>query len=88
MNVRFFIVPCMCLSCVNWRYVLDCTNSGRPTLLLLLLLLLLWLLLLLTPVPVCRLLLLLVLLTPVPVCGSVASGMRCLLDTPKMLMVN
>ena len=33
------------------------------------------------------LLLLLVLVTPVPVCGYVASGMRCLLNAPKMLMV-
>ena len=24
----------------------------------------------------------------VPVCGSVASGMRCLLNTPRMLIVN
>ena len=39
-NVRFFIVPCMCPSCVNWRFVLGCAGSGRPTLLLLLLLLL------------------------------------------------
>ena len=29
----------MCPSCVNWRFVLGCANSGRPTLLLLLLLL-------------------------------------------------
>ena len=55
------------------RYMLDCANFGRPTLLLLL-----WLLLLL----------LLLMLTRVPVCGSVASGMRCLLNSPKMLMVN
>ena len=67
-NVRFFIVPCMCPSCVNRRFVLGCANSRRPTLLLLLLLLLL-----LTPVLVCLLLLLLLLLTPVVVCGSVAS---------------
>ena len=33
-------------------------------------------------------LLLLVILTTVPVCGSVASGMRRLLNTPEMLMVN
>ena len=87
-NVRFFIVPCMRPSCVNQRLVLGCTNCGRPTLLLLPLLLLLLLLLLLTPVLVCLLLLLLVLLTPVVVCGSVASGMQCSLNIPKMLMVN
>ena len=34
---------------------------------------------------VCLLMLLLVLLTPVVVCGSVASGMQCLLNTPKMV---
>ena len=34
------------------------------------------------------LLLLLRMLTPVLVCGSVASGMRCLLNTPRMVMVN
>ena len=62
-----------CIYLVSIGYVLDCTNSGRPTLLLLRLLLLLWLLLL---------------LTPVPVCGCVASGMRYLLNTPQMLMVN
>ena len=55
----------------------DYANSGWPTLLLLLLLLLLWLLLLMMP-----------LITPVPVCCCVASGMRCLLNSPKMLMVN
>ena len=33
-NVRFFIVFCMCLSCVNRRYVLGCANWARPTLLL------------------------------------------------------
>ena len=63
--------------------MLGCAKSGLPTLLLLLLLLLL-----LTPTLVCLLLLLLLLLTPVVVCGSVASGMRCLLNIPKMLMVN
>ena len=57
-------------------------------LLLLLLLMLLLLLLLLTPVLVCLLLLLLLLLTSVVVCGSVASGMQCLLNIPKMPMVN
>ena len=31
---------------------------------------------------------LLPMLTHVPVCGSVANGMRCLLNTPKMLMVH
>ena len=66
--VRFFIVPCMCPSCVNRRFVLGCANSGRPTLLLLpLLLLLLLLFLLLPPVLVCLLFLLLLLLTPVVV---------------------
>ena len=54
--------------------MLGCANSRRPTLLLLLVLVLL--------------LLLLLLLTPVVVCGSVASGMQCLLNIPKMLMVN
>ena len=39
-NVSFFMVPSIQLSCVNLRFVLDCANSGRPTLLLLLLLLL------------------------------------------------
>ena len=34
------------------------------------------------------LLLLLLMLTPISVCGSVASGMRCLLNTPKMVMVH
>ena len=63
-------VPCMRLSCVNQSYVLDCANSGRPTLLSLLPLLLL----------------LLPMLTPVPVRGSVASGMRCLLNTPEMVI--
>ena len=43
---------------------------------------------LLTPVLVCLLLLLLLLLTPVVVCGSGASGMQCLLNIPKMPMVN
>ena len=75
------------------RLVLGCANSGQPTLLLLLLLLLLLsllllMLLLLTPVLVCLLLLLPLLLTPILVCGSVASGMHCLLNIPKMLMVN
>ena len=53
------MAPCMRLSCVHRRFVLNCANSGWPTLLLLLLL---WLLLML--------------------CGSVANGMRCLLNTP------
>ena len=52
---------------------MHCATFWRPTLLLLLSLLQL---------------LLLLLLTPVPVCGSVASGMRCLHNSPKMLMVN
>ena len=69
-------------------FVLGCANFGRPTLLLLLLLLPLLLLLLLTPVLVCLLLLLLLLFTPVVVCGSVASRMQCLLNIPKMPMVN
>ena len=50
--------------------VLDCANSGRPTLLLLLLFLPLLLFLLLTPVPVCR---------------AVASGMGCLHNTDGQL---
>ena len=58
-HVRFFIVPCMRLSYVNQRFVLDCANSRPQTLLLLMMLLLL---------------LLLLLLIPVAVCGSVASG--------------
>ena len=82
-NIRFFLVPCMCPSCVNRIFVLGCANSGRPTLLLLLLPLPLLLLVLLTPVLVCLLLLLLLLLTPVVVCGSVASGMQCPLNIPK-----
>ena len=72
-NVSFFIVPCMRQSCVNRRFVLGCANFARATLLLLVLLLLL---------------LLLLLLTPVMVCGFVASGMQCLLNIRKMLMVN
>ena len=56
---------------------------------LLLLLLLLLLLQLLLPMPRMPLLAMpMPLMTPVPVCGSVGSGMRCLLNTPKMLMVN
>ena len=39
-------------------------------------------------IAVCLLLLLLLLLTPVLVCRFVASGMQCLLNIPKMLMVN
>ena len=68
--------------------MLGCANSGWPTLLLLLLLLPLLALLLLTPVLVCLLLLPLLMLTPVVVCGSVAAGMHCLLNIPKMRMVN
>ena len=34
------------------------------------------------------LLLLLPMLTPVPVRGSIANGMRCHLNTPKLLMAN
>ena len=30
-NIRFFIVPCMCPSCVNRRFLLGCAHSGRPT---------------------------------------------------------
>ena len=71
-NGTLFIVRCMCLSCVNRIYELDCANSGVLTLLLLL--------------P--RLLLLMRMLSPVPVCESVAKGMQCLLNIPKMLMVN
>ena len=70
--------------------MLGCANSGQPTLLLLLLLLLLLVLLLLlllsASVVVCLLLLLLLRLTPVVVFGSVASGMQCLLNIPKMPM--
>ena len=57
------------------QWELDCAIFERPTLLLLLLLLLM-------------LLLPLLMLTPVLVCGFVANGMRCLLNTPKMPMVN
>ena len=87
-QIQSSIVRWMRRSYVNRRSVLGCANSGRPTLLLLVLLPLLLLLLLLTPVLVCLLLLLLVVLTPVVLCGSVASGMLCLLNIPKMLMVN
>ena len=52
-------------------------------------LLLLLLLLLLLPMPLMALLPMpMPLMTPVPVCGSVGSGMHCLLNTPKMLVVN
>ena len=52
--------------------MLDYANSGHPILMLLLLLLRL---------------LLLSMLTPLPVCGYVASGLRWLLNTRKMVMV-
>ena len=87
-NVRFFIVLFMHRSCVNRRFVLGYSNCGRPTLLLLLFSLLLLLLLLLKPILVCIPLLLLLLLTPAVVCEFVTSGMQCLLNIPKMPMVN
>ena len=86
-NVRFFIVPCMCPSCVNRRFVLGCANFGRPTLLLLLWLLLLLLLLLLTPALVCLLLLLLLLLWCVDpsqvVCTASSISPKCRWSTEK-----
>ena len=48
MNVRFFVVLCMRLCCVNHICVLECANSRPLTLLLLLLPVLLLLLLLFT----------------------------------------
>ena len=78
---------CQSEICVGLRQFLT-AKLAMLLFLLLPLLLLLLLLLLLTPVLVCPLLLLLLLLTPVVVCGSVASDMLCLLNIPKMLMVN
>ena len=87
---NFFIVPCMHLSRVNQRYVLDCANFGRPTFPLLLWLLILWLLTLLrvkkkkvNTGPSVFVVVAPCVVNTVPVCGSVASGMRCLLNIPQ-----
>ena len=61
------------LSCVNQRFVWDCANFGRPTLLLL---------------PLLLLLLVLRMLAPVMVRGSIAACVHDLLNTPKMPSVN